>query len=1441
MKTLVMNRKYLLLILVTVLIPFGTQSSYGQTITASVDTPLAEATLDGSVVTLMLSGRVYERSIFDIRDGVTVSGIEGVTYHWFDLDRVSDTVVTVGLQFIGDFDTDGTLTFTVGADAIADYNGSVLTAQVLVTAVQESVVASTAVLVTEATLDGSVVTLTLSSRVYERFRFRIRDGITVSGIEGVTYHWFDLDRVSDTVVTVGLQFIGDFDTDAMLTFTVGADAIADYNGVALTAQVPVTTSSSSNNAPTFSEGSRTTRTVVENMVAGIDIGSAVSATDADNDSLTYSLGGTDALSFRINSTSGQLRTHAALDYETKRTYTVTVTVSDGSLTASITVTITVTDVPETPTNRAPVFTAGSNTTRTVVENTIAGVNIGSAVSATDADNDALTYMLGGTDALSFRINNTSGQLRTDAALDYEIKHTYTVMVTVSDGSLTASITVTITVTDVSEAPTNRVQGTPVSERTRQVRDAIIAAVGVNSANDVTEAHLAAITSLSLMRRSITALKAGDFDGLTSLTALDLNSNQFTTLPADTFDGLTSLTTLNLCGNVLTTLPADIFDGLTSLTTLNLCGNGLTTLPADIFDGLTSLTTLNLDGNALTTLLAGIFDGLTSLTTLNLDGNALTTLPADIFDGLTSLTTLNLGGNALTTLLVGIFDGLTSLTTLNLGENALTTLLVGIFDGLTSLTTLNLGENALTTLPVDIFDGLTSLTTLFLHENALTTLLAGIFDGLTSLDNLDLVNNPLSTLPSGIFSGLSLGQLNLSFTPSSNLFNTGGNSFNLFPQGIFSGLGSLGGSNFGFNFAFAKGTAGQEGVGSVPDPLLTLSLEQVGEGQFKATAPSGAPFDIVLPLNVTNGTINGGATTITIPQGSEESEPLTVTPTPGTTDAVTVDIGTLPGLPTDHSGYVLVKSEDLPLIFNVVSTPSETTLMAIKGTVTTEDGTPAEAGLEVTVTIGSTTQTAVSEAGGVYSAIFTTFGAVVATSGDTVTVQVLNPNTGATTERTVQLSSEQIAAKQATIDLQFSPSGREYLLSVPEGISLIHVPLKVTAVGGVAQTLESVGDLYDALGGAATVSLLITHDPKAERWVGYFGSGDRGSSADKVLTDDLGIIAVMTTPASVQLSGDALGTNGSSSITLYPGINLVGVPLKDSRITRVTDLFALEGIKDNVSLTLVSDNGEIKLTESAGDSGDIPVTGGQSFILVAKSAATVEISGTGWSNVPDPAVAPSTALTGIEVRDTTPVLAMSGSILPPVGGASLPRLGVPDFSVTVKNLSTGTVDTAMTDDDGVTYQFTFVDIETGRAAQVGDILEITAQSPDPFVGVQPLRYVVTVEDVKRSRIPLAELVAYEIPAKTGLLLNYPNPFNPETWIPYRLAKDAFVTVTIYDLSGRMVRDIAVGHRIAAVYESRSEAIYWDGRTEFGERVASGIYFYTLTAGDYTATRKMVILK
>ena len=124
--------------------------------------------------------------------------------------------------------------------------------------------------------------------------------------------------------------------------------------------------------------------------------------------------------------------------------------------------------------------------------------------------------------------------------------------------------------------------------------------------------------------------------------------------------------------------------------------------------------------------------------------------------------------------------------------------------------------------------------------------------------------------------------------------------------------------------------------------------------------------------------------------------------------------------------------------------------------------------------------------------------------------------------------------------------------------------------------------------------------------------------------------------------------------------------------------------------------------------------------------------------------------------------------------------------------------------------------------------------------------------------LENLLASLIPEKTTLLANYPNPFNPETWIPYQLAEAAEVALTIYDMNGEMIRRLALGHQAAGMYRSRNRAVYWDGRNRLGEPVASGLYFYTLTvrspdsipdkigtgetrAGDFTATRRMVILK
>ena len=123
-------------------------------------------------------------------------------------------------------------------------------------------------------------------------------------------------------------------------------------------------------------------------------------------------------------------------------------------------------------------------------------------------------------------------------------------------------------------------------------------------------------------------------------------------------------------------------------------------------------------------------------------------------------------------------------------------------------------------------------------------------------------------------------------------------------------------------------------------------------------------------------------------------------------------------------------------------------------------------------------------------------------------------------------------------------------------------------------------------------------------------------------------------------------------------------------------------------------------------------------------------------------------------------------------------------------------------------------------------------------------------LQRGILFLEQLLTVLIPKESTLLANFPNPFNPETWIPYQLAKDADVTLTIYAVNGHVVRQLSVGHQPAGMYQNRSRAAYWDGKNAFGEPVASGVYFYTLstestrdsvTAGDFSATRKMLIRK
>ena len=477
-----------------------------------------------------------------------------------------------------------------------------------------------------------------------------------------------------------------------------------------------------NRAPVFSDGTSTTRTIAENTASGQNIGTAVAATDADNDTLTYILGGTDAASFRIVATSGQLQTKAALNHEADTSYAVTVSVSDDKGgTDSIAVTINVTDV-----NEKPSFGISGRVTLSVAEHRVSGTNIGAPFQATDPDSgDTLTYSLQRGDKDAFRIDARTGQLQTHAPLDYETKRTYNdlaVRATDSKG-LINSVLVTINVTDVTEVTTIN---PPLSERTPQVRDGIVAAAGADSVGDVTATHLAAITFLDLSSKSISSLKAGDFSGLTSLTTLELSYN-YSISDISVLENLTALTTLGLNSNSLSDISA--LENLTALTTLGLNNNSLSDISA--LENLTALTKLSLSSNSLSDISA--LENLTALTSLGLGRNRKIS-DISALENLTALRYLDLSYNRISD--ISALEDLTALRWLILGYNSLSD--ISALENLTSLNAVSLTYNSLS--DISALENLTALTWLRLGYNSLSDISA--LENLTALTKLYLEDNPI---------------------------------------------------------------------------------------------------------------------------------------------------------------------------------------------------------------------------------------------------------------------------------------------------------------------------------------------------------------------------------------------------------------------------------------------------------------------------------------------------------------------------------------------------------------------------------------------------------------------------------------------------------------------------------------------------------------------------
>ena len=499
-------------------------------------------------------------------------------------------------------------------------------------------------------------------------------------------------------------------------------------------------------------------------------------------------------------------------------------------------------------NLSPEFSVDTRRYEAVVANDVGTLTVGATTSNADA-------------VVAFLDANEAALADTDALVDgFQVallvgENTIHVRVRSEDGTTTDTYILVIT----RDGPANG------CVRSEKVKEAILTEIaGIEECGDLTVEHLSLIRILNLSDRGITSLEKGDFAGLDSLGVLYLEDNQLRSLPEDIFTGLNGLTRLWLSNNSLSELRTDVFSGLTALWSLRLGRNELLELPSGVFSGLEELTDLNLDRNNLSSLPTDVFSGLAKLGSLRLDGNDLTDVPAGLFDELSTLGILRLDGNDLTDVAAGLFDELSTLEELFLGWNDIRNLPDGVFSGLTRLRSLGLYNNSLTELAPDVFAGLHVLEYLNLNHNEIAELPDALFAELTSLERLNIAGNRLTELPDGIFSGLVM----LSYLDLSD---------------------------------------------NARDPLpLVVSLEKASEGQFRAVAPTGAPFDLEVGVSVSEtGTIMGNVAAVTISAGSTGSSPVEVLRVEGTEAAVTVDITGLPDLPEHHNGYFLQKDEALP--------------------------------------------------------------------------------------------------------------------------------------------------------------------------------------------------------------------------------------------------------------------------------------------------------------------------------------------------------------------------------------------------------------------------------------------------------------------------------------------------------------------------------------------------
>ena len=1022
-------------------------------------------------------------------------------------------------------------------------------------------------------------------------------------------------------------------------------------------------------------------------------------------------------------------------------------------------------------------------------------------------------------------------------------------------------------------------------------------------------NLAHLRYLVLNQNRLSGEIPSELGNLASLRYLELDQNRFSgEIPAE-LGNLTNLERLVLSDNQLTgTIPKEL-GNLTHLTHLELDDNQLSTLPDSLFAGLSSLAVLHLDGNSVDPLPLAV--SLEQVGADQVKAVAPTEAPFEIVLPI-SVTNGGLSGGATTlTIPVGSVESAPLTVVRTPGTTAAVTADIGTLPGLPTdhagyalakasdrpLEVLSStvgtvgdsgdqqpeqpqqpevpggeGDTPTTTLcdrTPQVRDAIVAavpsvsdcndvtqthlasgITSLFLNGQSITTLKADDFAGLTSLVELRLYDNQLSTLPADLFDGLS----------SLTTLYLNGNQLSLLPKGLFDGLSSL---------------ATLYLYGNSVDPLpLTLSLEQVGADQVQAVAPIGAPFEIVLPISVTNGSLSGGATTLTIPAGSVESTSLTVVRTPGTTAAVTVDIGTLPRLPTNHVGYALVKASDLPL--EVISTLANTAPVFTDGASTTRIiAENTTAGVNIGTAIAATDadhDVLTYTLRGTDAAAFN----IDSTTGQLRTKAALDYETKSIYTVTVSVSdgrlTDTITVTITVTDIEEVEEGGDQQPEQPEQPAAVDRRAfeSSTPAGYTQVTLSKTGGVWgvptkfteDSNEGKLAFMVLgklkgcsFANAEAAQQSKVYIKIQDLGRQSNYVSETVCGTTTHSysswqgfrithlrffdeSSPSNIK---EAVYNAATGQIEIS-GESIVQQPEQPEQSPPYArnpafDFNTLEAAGNNGPTGLWSDgntmwvtdweddklyayNLSTKARDRAKDFNTLDATGNNSPIGLWSDGTTMWVT-----DHEDNKLYAYNLLT--KARDR----AKDFNTLDATGNNS--PIGL---------WSDGTTMWVTDHEDNKLYAYNLLTKARDRAKDFNTLDATGNNSPIGLWSDGTTMWVTDHEDNKlyayhMPSTPAAKAQALiGLPEKTQLQQNAPNPFNSETVLSYFLLEPGPARLEVFSMIGQRVAVLRQGHQQAGYHRLR-----WNGRDDAGRPLASGIYLYRLVTDEGILTRKLVLLR